>query len=494
MKRFYTYLLLILMPSCMVDVEIPSTDNISIDNFIINANYHDASILYGYSGIATASSMRIEYSKHKDFIDSEIKDVSVSSEGYFKTTLNGLQANTTYYMRCELSNSINYHLVDNTISFKTKEYHLPIVEIDSIYGIDAISAKVSVSIIDVGCDTLIESGICLSANHTNPDIGDQLYLCDKGSKIINLENKLEKGKQYFVRAYAKNHVGVSYGEVKTFNTPGNMLPKIETISVDIISSSRSSCACRIVYDGGTSLINCGVCYSTHASPTIEDNTVSSSVLVGEYTCLISGLTSGQLYYVRAFATNSLGTAYGKEIDFIAGGGLDNGYVWLDMGTAGKWATVNVGASQPHEYGNFYGWCETSVKYQSSSWSTQHYDGNYSLSVDPARVNMGGAWRMPSKEEWNKLISHCSWTWSSQNGINGYIVTASNGNKLFLPAGGEYDYSEKYKKRGVCGYYWSSSVDNIKDDSRASGLEISQSSYTFFASFYRYQGFSVRAIQ
>ena len=148
---------------------------------------------------------------------------------------------------------------------------------------------------------------------------------------------------------------------------------------------------------------------------------------------------------------------------------------VDLGLSVKWASCNLGASKPEEYGKYYAWAAT-TGYASSeshdfSWANTPYcnDGNYNSwskytsgnatlesSDDAATVNLGGSWRMPTHAEWQELSSKCTWTWTSQNGINGYKVSASNGNWIFLPAAG-YRYGTSSSGVGSYGRYWSSQV-------------------------------------
>ena len=144
----------------------------------------------------------------------------------------------------------------------------------------------------------------------------------------------------------------------------------------------------------------------------------------------------------------------------------------------KWATCNVGASKPEDYGDYFAWGETTAK-TTYSWSTYKYcNGSYNTLTkynnsssygsvdnktvldkedDAAAVNWGGAWRMPTKAEQDELREQCTWTWTTQNGVNGYKVTSkSNGNSIFLPAAGDRSNSD-LDYAGSYGYYWSSSL-------------------------------------
>lgn len=150
----------------------------------------------------------------------------------------------------------------------------------------------------------------------------------------------------------------------------------------------------------------------------------------------------------------------------------------------KWASFNLGATKPEEFGDYYAWGETMPKedYSLSSykWCKGGYDkltkyctdapnspnGGYNgfldnkTVLDPeddaAYVNLGGKWRMPTYEECNELRENCTWTWTTQNGVNGEIVTGPNGNSIFLPVAGCRYESNSYNV-GSRGYFWSSSI-------------------------------------
>ena len=160
-------------------------------------------------------------------------------------------------------------------------------------------------------------------------------------------------------------------------------------------------------------------------------------------------------------------------------GTENGYGYVDIGLPSglKWATCNVGATKPEEYGNYYAWGETEPK-TTYSWSTYKYgsdsdeltkyctDSSYGtvdnktqleLADDAARANWGGAWRMPTYDEWSELIDNCTWTWTVLNGHMGYIVKGTNGKSIFLPAVDFY-YRDGLTDAGNGVHYWSSSLD------------------------------------
>lgn len=130
---------------------------------------------------------------------------------------------------------------------------------------------------------------------------------------------------------------------------------------------------------------------------------------------------------------------------------ENSHEWVDLGLSVKWATCNVGASSPSDYGNYYAW--------GVSTPNQLYDikENYTLPdiYDTANQLWGSQWRMPTVDEFYELIKKCRWEWIAIEEHCGYKVTGPNGNCIFIPAAGST--AADYNQRGVDGLYWSSSV-------------------------------------
>lgn len=162
----------------------------------------------------------------------------------------------------------------------------------------------------------------------------------------------------------------------------------------------------------------------------------------------------------------------------------NGHEYIDLGLPSGllWATCNVGATAPEAYGNYYAWGDVKTKssYTSSNYSTYNLeitDISGNAQYDAATANWGGDWRMPTKDEVNELRNNCTWTWTTQNSVNGYNVEGPNGNSIFLPAAGYYSY-QSFKDAGTRGFYWTSS-DYINDfgiDNYAVSLTIKSTSY------------------
>jgi uncharacterized protein (TIGR02145 family) len=168
-----------------------------------------------------------------------------------------------------------------------------------------------------------------------------------------------------------------------------------------------------------------------------------------------------------------------EVSVTVSGSID-GHNYVDLGLSVKWATMNVGATAPEEYGNYYAWGEITTK-NDYSWSTYKYSSDYKTLTkyctnsdygtvdnkttleaadDAATQNWGGNWRMPTIDEWQELIDNCDWKWTddyNNTGKAGDIVTSkTNGNSIFLPAAG-CRLSDELSGAGSDDYYWSSSL-------------------------------------
>ena len=178
--------------------------------------------------------------------------------------------------------------------------------------------------------------------------------------------------------------------------------------------------------------------------------------------------------------------------------------YVDLGLSVKWATCNLGASKPSDYGHYYAWGETMVKadysWDTYKWGkenniTKYNDSDGKTVLDPeddvATAKLGSPWRMPTLDEIKELIGGCPWKWTKKNGVEGYEVKGTNDNAIFLPAAGILAGSILYNERYE-GYYWSSSL----------GTKINGRSLYFYhngdkivgRSDYRRCGFTIRPVR
>ena len=195
--------------------------------------------------------------------------------------------------------------------------------------------------------------------------------------------------------------------------------------------------------------------------------------------------------------------------------FDHEYVDLGLPNGTLWATCNLSATTPEGYGDYFAWGEPQPK-NTYNWSTYKYaNGDYdqltkycndsyygynghtdTLTIllpedDAAIANWGDGWCMPTADQWRELRDNTNNTWTTQNGVNGMLFTASNGNSLFLPAaGGRWD--DELGFVGEEGYYWSRLLDSDHPD--AGWGFLFNSRYYGMHIYNRFLGLSVRAVR
>ena len=368
------------------------------------------------------------------------------------------------------------------------EIEKPTVVTKSVSEVTKTTAKVVGQVAADGGAEVTERGICWSTDGTPTILDYRVKDTEGGLGTFTLQlSDLESQTTYYVRAYATNEAGTSYGEEKSFvagedNEPGNgdgdeneepeqpIGPTVTTSEVTDITFFSAKFGGEVISAADAAVIRYGVCYSTNPTPDITASCeFISNGIGGVFDMTIYGLEHSTTYYVRAFATDVKNvTAYGEEVSFTT---LDkyNGHKYVDLGLSVKWASYNVGATSPEDYGHYFAWGETSPKEEytedncptyrpSSELQSQGYideNGNLTPQYDAATANWGGVWRMPTYVECNELLNNCTWEWTTHNGVKGYKVTGPNGNSIFLPAAGSCCGSSINYLAGSYGEYWNS---------------------------------------
>lgn len=302
-----------------------------------------------------------------------------------------------------------------------------------------------------------ERGICwntdgmptLDDNHASDGSGIGIFNCNMTGLSANTT--------YYVRAYVQLGNEYIYGNETSFTT--EPLPSY-TVAVSSNPSEGGMVTGGGTYEQGQSCMVLATANSGYNFINWTENGTQVSTSAN-YT----------------FTVNSNRTLVAN---FVSSND-NHDYVDLGLPSGLLWATCNVGANTPEEYGDYFAWGETQPK-SAYNWSTYQYcmDGNNTMLTkycndasygyngftdnlttllpedDAAAANWGGGWRMPTIEEWQELVQNTTLTWVTVNNVNGRLFTASNGNSLFLPAAG-YHYGSDLELADRYGLYWSSSL-------------------------------------
>lgn len=199
---------------------------------------------------------------------------------------------------------------------------------------------------------------------------------------------------------------------------------------------------------------------------------------------------------------------------------DTTVAYVDLGLSVKWATCNLGASEPFIYGDYYAWGETSpkktftektykfmfwystsyayTKYttdRGSAWGTLDNKTKLEACDDAATVTLGQPWRIPTVKEWKELQDSCTWKEGKKYGIKGYTVTGKNGNSIFLPCNGYYQSGSSNTWENSSGYYWTSERDtSIAGNVYVKIPNITSNSSKNIGIEWRYSGLGIRPVR
>ena len=312
-----------------------------------------------------------------------------------------------------------------------------------------------------------------------------LLLLFSGCEKVNVETEKEKGETK---------------ESET-NTGSNSEPEVTTGSAEKKSLYFVSLTGSVSGAESTAQdFEYGIEYSTDTLFTENKTTrqkVYGSYSENPFTVTVTNAESGQKYYYRAYCISDSIKYDGDVKDFtytwdVAEVGLENGYRYVDLGLTVKWATFNVGATKPEEYGGYFAWGETETKtvykWDTYKWchgsdttltkycaedKSGYEDFTDTLKVltpedDVAQTEWGGSWRMPTSAEMEELMKHCEWEWyyagnSEFNGIAGFKVTSfKEGYEhcfIFLPSAGYRNATSLYDDGSYAGY-WTSSLYSL----------------------------------
>jgi uncharacterized protein (TIGR02145 family) len=349
---------------------------------------------------------------------SDSKTSNGSGTGSYTSNLTGLTAGTTYYVRAYATNSQGT-AYGNQVAFTTKPPDTqPTVTTTAISGITQITATGGGNVISDGNVPVTARGVCWSSTGT-PTISDSKTTDGSGTgSFISKISGLTPGTTYYVRAWATNSLGTAYGSQVSFTTdPVITLPAVATATADSIRAWSAVLGGNVTSDGNAPVTTKGVCWNTTGTPTITDSRTYDGTGTGSFRNKVTGLSPKTHYFVRAYATNSAGTAYGNQVTFTtqypavdADGNNYNSVVignqeWMaenlkttryDDGTPVAPVTDNSGWENL-TYGA-YCWYDNEIN-NKNTWGALY---NWYAVTDTHKLCPTG-WHVPDDTEWMQLI-------------------------------------------------------------------------------------------
>jgi uncharacterized protein (TIGR02145 family) len=409
-----------------------------------------------------------------------------SGTGIFVSNLTGLTPNTLYYVRAYATNSVGTSY-GSELTFTTLTLSTPTVTTAAVTNITQTTATSGGNVTSDGGATVTARGVCWNTS-SNPTTANS-HTSDgsgTGTFVSNLTG-LTPNTLYYVRAYATNSLGTSYGNEVTFTTLTLSVPTVTTADVTNITQTTATSGGTVTSDGGATVTARGVCWNTSPSPTMVNSHTTDGSGTGTFVSNLTGLTLSTLYYVRSYATNSVGTAYGNEVSFttlglwscgsqitiyhLASGGVapvdktvTYGTVTNIPGETSKcWITSNLGADHQAttkddtteasagwywQFNRMQGYKMTNQgnRTPNTTWINPINENlDWQSANDPCALEMGNGWRLPTYTEWNDVFTSGGWTdWNGP----------WNSNLKLHAAGWLYYTNGNLENRGNLAHFWS----------------------------------------
>lgn len=289
----------------------PSTENIAAASVIVSSN-----ILTAGGGTITERGFCYSIAKNPTTENNTVK--SSGTLGEYSATITNLQNKTIYYIRAyAINESGTYYSKEITV--KTLDGVASVITSDAT-NIKAQSATLNGNITSDGGSNITERGFCYSTSE-NPTVDDTKIKIDGTiGDISHSLTGLNHATKYYVRSYAKNNYGTHYGNQISFTTSSGVVD-FNDVSTTSITVGTAQLSTQITFDGNSTITKRGFCYGTSPNPTTSDNIITVTGTTGDLTGKITGLSNGVRYYVRAFATNAIGTHYSEQTSFTTLSGL-----------------------------------------------------------------------------------------------------------------------------------------------------------------------------
>ncbi|MFC4636448.1 hypothetical protein ACFO3O_21250 [Dokdonia ponticola] len=267
------------------------------------------------SGGSDITSRGICWSNSPDPIINDNITNDGTGSGSFTSNINNLNPNTTYYVKAYAINSSGIAYGNQRVfTTDSNGNSIPTLTTNPTSNITQTSATSGGNITSDGGNDITLRGICWSVN-PNPTINDNTTNNGEGAgNFTSIINNLNTNTTYYIKAYAINNEGVAYGnqQVFTTNPDSNTTPTLTTNPTSNITQTSATSGGNITSDGGNDVTLRGVCWSNNPNPTINDNTTNNGGGTGNFTSNINNLNPNTTYYIKAYAINGEGIAYGNQ--------------------------------------------------------------------------------------------------------------------------------------------------------------------------------------
>lgn len=245
------------------------------------------------------------------------KKANGKGKGNYSGSMTELQIATQYYVRAYATN-ITGTFYGNEVSFITTNGSMTL-STTAATSITAISATIGGNVPNDGGATVTERGFCIS-KLPNPTITNKIANGSGVGSFASNITGLEANTTYYVRVYATNSVGTAYGNEISFTTKDGIVA-LSTSEASSITATSATSGGVITNDGGAAISVRGICWSTNPNPTTANGKSTNSGGTGTFATNITNLEANKIYYIRAYATNIVGTYYGNEIKFTTQDGI-----------------------------------------------------------------------------------------------------------------------------------------------------------------------------
>jgi uncharacterized protein (TIGR02145 family) len=381
---------------------------------------------------------------------------------------------------------------------KEENSNVPVLTTETVTNITSGTATSGGTIITNF--SLISYGLCWNTSGS-PTINND-RTCDSvrmSSQYSYAISGLKGGTKYYLRAYAVNTKGIGYGNEISFTTLPASAPQITTTMVSNITSSTVTCVGNISNSGGAPITSSGVCWSTSINPTVTDNKTTDGTLTGEFISPVTGLAPLTTFYLRAYATNSIGTTYGNELSFTTTSGSSsvsdidgNVYSTVTIGNQ-VWFQQNLKTTR-YNTGDVIGTTtspsldiskEVNPEYQ---WAFDAKESNVPLygrlytwfAVNDNRNVCPTGWHVPSNDDWIILTEYLTGNGYGYEGsryriaksmayTSGWVSDGTPGNVGNDQAGnnssgfsalpGGFRIGTVFNYNGGGGYWWSATEES-----------------------------------